>query len=83
MQMPVQIAVQTIRRTFHTFELKRRMSNIIAMIKDLIDLSLNLRPSANMQIGGEDMRGHRAQALRDACGRIADAVVVHEQEAHE
>src|SRR5215207_9133031 len=63
MKMPVQIAVQRIGKAIHTFELKRRMRNIIAMLKDLADLMLDLRACTNVKVIGKDMGRHRAQAL--------------------
>src|SRR5215207_4090068 len=63
MKVSVQIAVQGIGETIHTFELKRRMRNIIAMLKDLADLMLDLRACTNVKVIGKDMGGHRAQAL--------------------
>src|SRR6266487_3800071 len=42
------------------------MSDIIVMKKDLADLALNLRARADMKVVGENVGGHRAQALREA-----------------
>src|SRR5215207_3658739 len=39
------------------------MTDAIAMLQDLVDLSLNLQACANVQVVGKNMGGHRTQAL--------------------
>src|SRR5215510_12216491 len=63
MNVTVQITVQRIGETIHTFELKRRVSNIIAVIKHFVDLMLNIRSDADVKIISEDVSRHRPQAL--------------------
>src|ERR671922_2792327 len=62
--MSIQVTVERIGETIHTFELKRCMSNIIAMLKDSADLTLNICPGTDVQIIGEDVSRHGPQALR-------------------
>ena len=60
MRMTVQITVQRIRETIHTFKLERGVRNVIAVINNLVDAALDLRARADVQIIGENVGGHSA-----------------------
>src|ERR1051325_8137690 len=63
MKMTIQVTIQSSGETIYTFQLKRGMSNIIAVMKDFGDLTLDLRARANVKIIGENVRRHRTKAL--------------------
>src|SRR5574341_1950286 len=61
--MTIQIAVQRIWQAINALELKRCMSDIIAIKGNFIDLALNVRTRTDRNILGKDMRGHGTQVL--------------------
>src|SRR5687768_12071410 len=64
MNVTVQIAVERIGEAIHALQLKGCMRDVVAMSKNLIDLTLNLRACTDMNIIGKDVCRHGPQALR-------------------
>src|SRR5688572_121576 len=62
--MSIQITIKRIGETIHAFQLKSCMGDVITMIEKLTDLTLNFGARTDMNIIREDVRRHRAQALR-------------------
>src|SRR6476620_44044 len=63
MNVTIQIAIQRIGSTFHTFQLKSRVRNIIAMVKQLVDLMLNISPRTDVKVIRENVSRHSEQTL--------------------
>src|ERR1043165_3869477 len=63
MNVTIQIAIQRIRSTVHTFQLKGCVRDIVAMVQQLIDLMLNISPCTDVKVIREDVSRHGAQTL--------------------
>src|SRR6185369_13600818 len=63
MNVTIQITIQRIRSTFHTFQLKSCVRNMIAMVKQLVDLMLNISSCTDVKVIRENVGRHGTQTL--------------------